>query len=455
MDDPIRSTAAAKSGSVDPLPYLRGLQRLIHQQRLEYILARTGRAHRRKRRLLASSTAWLVIAMSLFATHSIPMVWRILHPYTAAPEPDPSTFTKARRRLGVAVMRALFEEIACSLAPVGTPEVFYRSLRLMGIDGTVFDMPDTPANERIFGRGGNQRAPNAFPQVRVLALCELGTHSVCDIALRPIRHSEQAMVPHLMRSLQPGMLLLWDRNFFGFDLIQGVLERGSHLLARVKTSQLVFRRVQNLPDGSYLSKIYPSYHNRINDRNGRLVRLIEYTHNDPTRPGCGTTHRLLTDLLDPADLPAQEAPLVYHERWGEELVFDEIKTHLNGREVHLRSKTPRGVVQELYGLFLAHRLIRQVMSDAAAPADLEPTRLSFMDSFRILQTHLHEAPTCTVAVWYQRLTEEVGRQILRPRRDRWYPRVVRRKMKQWDKKRPQHHHPPQPSKPFAESILIT
>ncbi len=455
MNDPMRSAAAAKPGCFDWIPYVQGLQQLITEQRLDYLLARTGRVQRRKRRLLASSTVWLVLAMSLFATHSIPMVWRLLHPSTKTPEPDESAFTKARQRLGVAVMRLLFAEIASSLAPADTPGAFYRSLRLMGIDGTVFDMPDTPAHERIFGRGGNQRSPNAFPQVRVLALCELGTHCICDFALRPIRHSEQAMVPRLMRSLRPGMLLLWDRNFFGFDLVKGVLDRGSHLLARVKTSQLIFRRVQNLPDGSYLTKIYPSSSERLHDRNGRLVRIIEYTHNDTTRQGYGELHRLLTDLLDPAALPAQEAPLVYHERWDEELAFDEIKTHLNGREVHLRSKTPRGVVQELYGLVLAHRIVRQVMNDAAARDKRDARRLSFMNSLRILQAQLPEAPTCTVAGWYEQLTEEVSRQILRPRRNRWYPRVVRRKLKKWDKKRPQHKQAPQPSKPFAESIVIT
>jgi Transposase DDE domain/Insertion element 4 transposase N-terminal len=455
MDRCMPGNRIAHPRCFDPIAYVRGLQQLITQERLEYLLARTGRLQRRKARLLASNTIWLVIAISLFATHSIPMVWRVLHPYQTTAEPDESTFTKARRRLGVATLRLLFHEIACSLAPVGTPGVFYRSLRLMGLDGTVLDMPDTPANERIFGRGGNQRSPNAFPQVRVLALCELGTHAVCDFALRPINHSEQAMVPTLMRSLQPGMLLLWDRNFFGFDLIQNVLARGSHLLARVKTSQLLFQRLRDLPDGSYLTKIYPSSYDRTKDRNGRIVRLIEYTHNDPTRPGCGERHRLLTDLLDPGDLPAREAPLVYHKRWDQELVFDELKTHLNGRPVHLRSKTPRGVVQELYGLFLAHRVLRQIMSDAAELRKLEPDRLSFLDSLRILQSHLHEAPACSLAHWYQRLTEEVSRQILRPRRNRWYPRVIRRKMKKWDKKRPTHKNPPQPSKPFADSVVIT
>lgn len=455
MDENILGAIFDQPNSPLATPYLQGLTQLVQQHRVDYILARTGRCQRRRGRLLASSAVWLVIAMSLFATHSIPMVWRSLHPYSTIADPDESTFAKARQRLGVAPMRELFREIAPVLAAPGTPGVFYNSWRLMGIDGTTLDIPDTPDNTRIFGRGGNQRSPNAFPQVRVMALCELGTHAVIDFALRPIRHGEQSMVPRLARSLQPGMLLLWDRNFFGFNLIQSVLERGAHLLARVKTSQLIFERLRDLPDGSYLSCIYPSFSDRRQHRNGRVVRIIEYTHNDPQRKGCGERHRLLTDLLDPADLPALEAPLVYHQRWEEELVFDEIKTHLNGRSVHLRSKTPRGVVQELYGLFLAHRILRQVMSDAVAQKKpIEATRLSFTDSLRILQNHLHEAPTCDVATWYLRLLEEVRRQILRPRRNRWYPRVIKRKMKKWNRKRPCHADPPQPTKTFAESTVI-
>jgi hypothetical protein len=397
---------------------------------------------------------WLVIAMSLFATHSIPQVWRLLHAQCTRPDPDESAFTKARRRVGVAPLRALFHELATPLGTADMPGVFYRSWRLMGIDGTTFDMPDRAANARIFGRGGNQRSPNAFPQVRVLALCELGTHAIFDVAFRPIRGSEQAMVPTLLRSLRPDMLLLWDRNFFSFALIDAVLARGCHLLARVKTSQLVFQPIETLADGSYLTKIYPSSPDRQHDRNGRVVRVIEYTHNDPGRPGCGQKNRLLTDILDPAELPACDAILLYHERWEEELVFDEIKTHLNGRDVLLRSQTPRGVIQELYGLFLAHRLLRQMMSDAAAPQRLDPDRLSFTNSLRILQCCLHEAPSQTPADWYQRLLHEVGRQRLRPRRNRWYPRVVKRKMKKWDKKRPHHRQPPQPTKVFAQSIVI-
>jgi hypothetical protein len=455
MDHPTLGTVTVYCEPVDPVAYLRGLSHLIDPQRLNYILARTGRRQRRQRRLPAHHVVWLVIAMSLFASDSIPLAWRRLHPSADTPEPDESAFTKARRRLGVAPLRELFGEVAGPMAAPGAPGAFYRSWRLMGVDGTTFDMPDTFANERIFGRGGNQRSPNAFPQVRVLALCELGTHTICDVALRPIGRSEQEMLPHLLRSLRSDMLVLWDRGFFGFALIEAVLGRGSRLLARVKAGQLIFQRLKDLPDGSYLSKIYPSYGDRRNDRKGRIVRIIEYSHDDSSRPGYGLKNRLLTDLLDPADLPAREAVVLYHERWEEELAFDEIKTHLNGRDLLLRSKTPRGVVQELYGLFLTHRVIRQVMTDAAGQRKLDPDRLSFTNAFRLLQCHLHEAPAHSVSDWYERLLREVGQQQLRPRRNRWYPRVVKRKMKKWDKKRPKHRHPPQPAKPYADSIVIT
>lgn len=455
MDDPILGTDAAHAQVADPVAYLRGLNRLLERQRLECILARTRRRECRQRRLLAHQVVWLVVAMSLFARDSIPGCWRRLHPSTDKSEPDESAFSKARQRLGVAPMRELFREIARPMADAGTPGAFDRKWRLMGIDGTTFDMPDTPENERIFGRGGNQRSPNAFPQVRVLALCELGTHAITDLALRPIRHGEQAMVPPLLSSLEPDMLLLWDRNFFSYKLVQSVRSRGSHLLARVKTSQLIFERSQTLSDGSYWSQIYPSFNDRRAQRNGHVVRIIEYTHDDPNRPGCGQKNRLLTDLLDPHDLPAREAVLLYHERWEQELAFDEIKTHLNGRELLLRSKTPRGVVQELYGLFLAHRIVRQVIVDAATRRQLDPDRLSFTKTLCVLQCHLHESPACSVEQWYQRLLREVGRQELRPRRNRWYPRVIKRKMKKWDKKRPKHRRPPQPSKLFADSVVIT
>jgi hypothetical protein len=444
---------SGQSDSLDPIPYVRGLAQLISQQRLEHILARTG-AHR-TRRLSPASVVWLVIAMSLFADHSVPLVWRRLHPSADRPEPDPSAFTKARARLGVTPLRDLFRQLARPIAAPHAPGAFWRGLRLMGIDGTTFDLPDTPENDHAFGRGGNQRSAHPFPQMRVLALCELGTHAICNVVVRPIRCNEQPMVPYLLDDLRPGMLLLWDRAFYGFELIRGVLDRGCRLLMRVKANYLIFRRERVLPDGSYLSKIYASYYDRTHDRAGRVVRIVEYTHNDPNRPGYGVTNRLLTDLLDPVEFPARELVALYHRRWEQELAFDEIKTHLNGRDPHLRSKTPGGAVQELYGLLLAHRVLRQVMQDAAGAVGGCSERLSFTNTLRVVQCRLHESPRQEAGSWYQGLVAEVGRHRLPARRNRWYPRVIKRQRKKWHKKRPDHLQPPQPTKLFANAVLIT
>ena len=437
----------------DPLRYLQGLYQLLPQERLASILELTGRQSQRRRRLPASSVAWLVIAMSLFAGLPIPQVFRRLHPSTDEPEPVESAFTQARQRLGIAPLRQLFEQLARPMATHESVGAFYRGWRLMGLDSTVLDLPDTPANARLFGRPGTARAPGAFPPIRLLALCELGTHAICGLNLKPCHRNEQVMVAPLLDLLHPGMLLLWDRGFFSYALIRRVLLRGAHLLARVQVG-LMLTPLHRLTDGSYLAKLYPSSEARRHDQDGLLVRVIEYTHDDPHRPGCGQRHRLLTDLRHPADLPAAEAPLVYHERWEEELALDEIKAHLSDRDVPVRSKTPALVVQEVYGLVLAHYVIRRVMHDAAVTACLDPDRLSFSNSLRIVQCQLPESPPQSPEQWYGRLVREVRRQQLRPRRLRWYPRVIKRKMANWRKKRPEHYRPRQPTKPFAEAVVI-
>lgn len=441
------------SAAAAPLPYVRGLYRLVPEQRLAAILSRCGRASQRRRRLPAESIVWLVIAMALFAADSIPKVWRRLHPSRDEPEPDDSAFTQARRRLGVAPLRRLFLETARPMATHQTVGASYRGWRLMGLDGTTLDLPDTPDNARTFGRPTTGRAEGAFPQVRLLALCELGTHAVCGLAIKPLSHGEPSMVGPLLDHLGPGMLLIWDRGFFGYELIAAVIRRGGHLLARVK-SNTVLRPIRRLADGSYLAKIYPSEADRRRDLRGLPVRVVESIHDDSNRPGAGERHRLITDLTNPEDMPAHEAPLVYHERWEEELALDEIKTHLSARALPIRSKTPAGVVQEIYGLMLAHSVVRKVRHDAAVVASQDPDRLSFIDSLRVLQCQLPESPQIDTERWYQRLLREIRRQELRPRRDRWYARVIKKKMSNWKKKRPEHRNPPQPTKPFHEAVVL-
>ena len=237
--------------------------------------------------------------------------------------------------------------------------------------------------------------------------------------------------------------------------------RGTKLLIRLK-GNLILRPIQRLPDGSFLAKIYPSPHDRDQDRDGIVVRVIEYTLNDPERTGHGETHRLATNLFDHTRFPALELACYYHERWEEELVFDEQKTHQDPRRpskpTHLRSQTPAGVEQELYALSLGHFVVRALMLEAAQQESLDVDRLSFTGCLQILQARLPECDSITpqgLNRWYQLLLEEMAQERLEPRRNRVNPRVVKRKMSKFAKKRPEHRGRPPLKKTFAETVLIT
>jgi hypothetical protein len=250
------------------------------------------------------------------------------------------------------------------------------------------------------------------------------------------------------------MLLLWDRHFLTYATVAAVRQRGAHLLARI-TSNRVFEPIEILADGSYLAKLYRNSADRRRDRNGIVVRIIEYTLDDPTRPGVGERHRLLTTLFDAALDPATTLVCLYHERWEEELTIDELKTHQRERPV-LRSQTPAGVVQEVYGLLLAHYLVRVLMFEAAATQQIDPRRVSFTATLKILRCRLPECPASQRGCqrWYRRLVQEVAEEIIEPRRNRINPRVIKRKMSKWPKKRPIHRRPPQPTKTFEETIVM-
>jgi hypothetical protein len=437
----------------NPLPYIRGLYQLIPEGRRAALLSRTGRSSERRRCLPADSVVWLVIAMALVAADSIPNVGRRLHPSRDHPEPTDSAFSQARRRRGVAPVRHLFHETARPMATRQTVAACYRGGRLMGRDGPTLDRPDTPANARPFGRPKTGRAAGAFPQVRLRALGALGPHAVGGRSITPISHGAPSMVGSLWDHLGPGMLLVGDRGFFRDELIRSVCEREAHLLARVKSNTVLWP-TRRLADGSSLAKSYPSAADRRRARRGLPVRVIEYTHDDPNRPGAGERHRLITDLTNPVDLPAPAAPLVDHERWDEERALDEITTPLSGRAVPIRSKAPAGVVQEVDGLVLAHDVVRQVRPDAAVVARQDPDRLSFIDALRVLQGQLPESPLRSAETGDHGRLRAVRRQVLRPRRDRWYARVIKRKMSNWRKKRPAHRNPPQPTKPFWEAVVL-
>jgi hypothetical protein len=225
---------------------------------------------------------------------------------------------------------------------------------------------------------------------------------------------------------------------------------------------LILKPIQRLADGSYLAKIYPSGYHRDKDRQGIVIRVIEYTLDDPQRTGHQEPHRLLTNLLDHEKFPAVELVCNYHERWEEELVFDEQKTHLDprrpGKAAHFRSQTPAGVEQELYALSLGHFVVRALMLQAAAEEQRDVDELSFTGCLRILQARLPECDSSTpasLAQWYRLLLREMVQERTDPRRNRVNPRVVKRKTSKFAKKRPEHRCRPPLKKPFAETVVIT
>jgi hypothetical protein len=273
--------------------------------------------------------------------------------------------------------------------------------------------------------------------------------------------SEQQLVGQLFDQIPSDALLIEDRGFFSYEHWKTLDGQGVKLLLRVK-SNLILRPIERLPDGSYLAKIHPSSYARSKDRDGIVVRVVDYTLNDPQRTGHGQKHRLLTNLFDYQRYPALELVCQYHERWEEELVFDEQKTHQDprrpGKPAQLRSQTPAGVEQELYALSLGHFVVRALMLEAATADQLDVDRLSFTGCLRILQARLPECDSSTptsLEQWYHLLLEEMAEERIEHRRNRVNPRVVKRKMSKFAKKRPEHRHRPPLKKAFAETVLIT
>jgi Insertion element 4 transposase N-terminal/Transposase DDE domain len=462
-------TMTRQGSWLDPTPdaltvvdRLAGLSQVISPAVMEQALLDTGRLEQRACRLSHRVMLWVVLAMGVLTDLPIRQVFK--HARRMQPgdkTPSRSNLCEARQRLGVAPVQRVFDLVAKPLATPQTPGAFYHGLRLMGIDGTVLDVPDTPANEAHFGRSSGGRGDSAFPQVRKVSLVELGTHIEVAMAVGGYHDSEQKLVEQLWDHLPADALLLEDRGFFSYKHWKTLDARGTKLLIRLK-SNLILRSIQRLPDGSFLAKIYPSPQARNQDRDGIIVRVIEYTLDDPQRTGHGETHRLATNLFDHTLFPALELACYYHERWEEELVFDEQKTHQDPRRptkpTHLRSQTPAGVEQELYALSLGHFVVRALMLEAAQRENLDVDRLSFTGCLHILQARLPECDSTTpqrLDQWYQLLLAELAQEQLEPRRNRVNPRAVKRKMSKFAKKRPQHRRRPPLKKTFAETVLIT
>jgi len=356
---------------------------------VDSVLASTGRVEQRSRLLPARLVVYFVLAMCLFSGQGYEEVARLLTEGLRGRRrwrsewtvPSTAAIWKARSRLGVEPVKELFATVCSPVAERETRGAFYRDWRLTAVDGTTFDLPDTKANVEAFGRpprSGRGEANVGYPQIRMVGLVECGTHVVFAAATGPLRTGEHALARQVFTSLGPGMLLLADRGFFGVDLWQSAAVTGADLLWRVR-KDIVLAVVEQLPDGSYLSEIFDQ-RDIHHTRQGVRVRVVEYTiagHED--------VYRLITTIFDPNRAPASELAALYAQRWEFESTLDEIKTHLGGSHLVLRSQHPDGAEQELYGFLLVHHAIRTLMHRAAREGEHDPDRISFIRSLRVVR----------------------------------------------------------------------
>ena len=444
------------------LDRLAGLEQVISGESVRQALLVTGRMEQRACQLTHEVTLWIVLAMGILTDLPIRQVFKHARRLRVGEEsPHRSSLCVARKRLGVAPVRHLFQTTVRPLAQPDTPGAFYRGFRLVAIDGVVYDTPDTEANEKAFGRpSGGDRGMGAFPQLRKVSLVEVGTHVELALVLKPIACGETTAMKGLWRHIPADALLLEDRGFFSYKQWKRALSEKVAVLARVR-SGLILKPIRRLSDGSYLAKIYPTPRDREKDRQGIIVRVIRYKLDDPQRVGHDEEHVLMTTLLDEKLYPASELIPLYHERWEEELVYDEQKTHQDPRRptkpAHLRSQTPAGVIQEMYALSLAHFVIRALMFEAATSIGLDSDRLSFTGCFQILKCRLPECDTRTpesFQAWYEGLLWEMQQEKIEPRRNRINPRVIKQKISRWKKKRPKHRSPLPLTKTFEQSVVM-
>jgi hypothetical protein len=287
-------------------------------------------------------------------------------------------------------------------------------------------------------------------------LVECGTHAITDAGFWPCHTSERKGGFRLLRSVQRGMLVMWDCGFHAFDMVVATRQRKAHVVSRLPSGVKPLP-LRTLRDGSVLAYLLPAEDVRRRRGQRILVRVITYRITDPALPGYGEEHRLITTLLNPRLAPALDLVCAYHERWEIEIVIDEIDTHqrLVGRT--LRSLTPVGVIQELYGVLLAHYAVRVLMHEAALRADVDPDRLSFVHALEIVRDAVPEfqmvAPAQRGAL-YERMLCDIAAKPLPARRPRSNARVVKRKMSNFKLKRAEHYQPPIPAGPFRNAVQI-
>lgn len=402
--------------------HLGELTQIVPFEMVDAVLAQTRATQRRTRDLPSRVVVYLLLAAALFAECGYRQVWARLvaglDPNTAA-RPSAAALAAARRRVGPAPLRELFDVLRTSAAGPGTKGTWWRGRLVCAIDGTMMCCPDTPANLVVHRKGGGNHGGTGYPMIRLLALVACGTRTLLGAAFGPTSRGETRYALDLLPAMGQGMIVLGDRNFAAADLIAQIAATGADVLIRVKTGRklAVCRRLR---DGSYLSQIGPVQ-----------VRVIDaaLTITTPGESAARTVvYRLITTVVDPRCSP-EEIVRLYHDRWEIETAYCELKATILGGRV-LRARTPAGVEQEVYALLVAYQAIRIAIADTAiARPDIDPDRASFTVALNAARDQIIKA-TGVITGSVVDIVGVIGRQVLAdllpPRRSRTAPRVVKR-----------------------------
>jgi hypothetical protein len=413
------------------------LKEHIDPEWIEEALQYAGTASIRRRRLPAEQVLWLVIAMGLYRNDPIERIVDEL----AVALPDrrdtliaKSAIAQARQRLREDPLAYLFTVTAAEWATRSADAHRWRGLALYGLDGTTLRVADSPENRAEFG-GQRTRGPSesGYPQVRVVAVLALRSHILSAFRFAPYATGETTLARHVWREVPENSLVIIDRNFLvKRDLIDLETSGNRHWLSRTKTNTK-WAIVKKLGRDDYLVEWEVDEPGLARTWQMRAIHYQRKGHPRST---------ILTSLTDAKQYPARELVELYHERWEIELAYDEIKTHMLEREETIRSRTPAGVRQELWGIAIAYNLVRCEMERAAASAGVAPTRISFVGAlmyFRDTLTWMRGPRLAlgTIPKRLQRLENNLKRLILPPRRtERSYPRAVKVKMSGYSRKRP-------------------
>jgi hypothetical protein len=389
-----RTVAALPAGSrITDYISLGVIARFFPVEKIHEVLKQTNRASIRERDLPAHVVIYYVIALAVYMRSSYREVLRcllegvqwLLDPSAKVKVAGKSGISQARSRLGAEPLKKLYDAVVAPIAKKRTKGAWYRRWQLVSLDGSTLDVADTAENDKAFGRPGASRGSSAFPKIRFVALLENGTHVLWAAHMDQYPTDELTLAEKVIPSLRPGMLCLADRFFPSYKLWRMAAKTGADLLWRTRQNARLDVE-ERLPDGSYLSRIYASTSDRRNRRKGIVVRVIDYRLKDVA--GAESLYRLISTILDHRHAPAKELAALYHERWEIETALDELKTHLRGAQIVLRSKTPELVKQEFFGLPMAHFAIRGLMHEAALKADEDPDQLSFLHAVRVVQRRM-------------------------------------------------------------------